>query len=411
MGLRAGRRGWGWEVSAGPHWVTLVSPEQGRKLLAVLVTAVTHEDGTHHFIIVTKLDDVQITYYSSDTRELRATQEWAEQALGAEYLQEKTQKFWTYDKDSKGGSELSLSPAGIHTAQAHVGCSLSDQAPVDPRFQYAFDGRDFISFDNQTGTWVAAVQPAFLQKQRWETVKTWTQYVQRYLQYECLETLRRLVQRLAPHEITGVRHRGASVTLSCRARGFYPRPIHVSWVRDGEDILAETDSSGILPNTDGTYYMQSSLEISPQQDGHRYACRVKHSSLGEPTLIWEQIGGSGLQSGQSSGQPRGSGRGASLASEVGRAVGSLLPDDLAQVDGRQTQASWPKWGGCHPGVRGHGPTQLHHVPAQGLNSGGASYHCIRRDLAATCRLPDWSRLSLGHFLASPRGVPRSMGVL
>ncbi|XP_029769877.1 class I histocompatibility antigen, F10 alpha chain-like, partial [Terrapene carolina triunguis] len=275
-----------------------------RHSLAVLVTAVTHEDGTHHFIIVTKLDDVQITYYSSDTRELRATQEWAEQALGAEYLQEKTQKFWTYDKDSKGGirrwMQLYNQTGGIHTAQAHVGCSLSDQAPVDPRFQYAFDGRDFISFDNQTGTWVAAVQPAFLQKQRWETVKTWTQYVQRYLQYECLETLRRLVQRAmgthtlsppppVPPEVSVSRRDApdSSVTLSCRARGFYPRPIHVSWVRDGEDILAETDSSGILPNTDGTYYMQSSLEISPQQDGHRYACRVKHSSLGEPTLIWE----------------------------------------------------------------------------------------------------------------------------
>ncbi|XP_074927563.1 antigen peptide transporter 2-like [Chelonoidis abingdonii] len=79
----------------------------------------------------------------------------------------------------------------------------------------------------------------------------------------------------------------SSIILSCRARGFYPRPIHVSWVQDGEDILAETDSSGILPNADGTYYTQSSLEISlQQQDGHRYACRVEHSSLGEPTLVW-----------------------------------------------------------------------------------------------------------------------------
>uniref|UniRef100_A0A8C4YSD8 Ig-like domain-containing protein n=1 Tax=Gopherus evgoodei TaxID=1825980 RepID=A0A8C4YSD8_9SAUR len=82
-----------------------------------------------------------------------------------------------------------------------------------------------------------------------------------------------------------------SVTLSCCARGFYPRPIHVSWVRDGEDILAEKDSSGILSNADSTYYMQSSLEISPQQeDRHRYACRVEHSSLGEPTLVWGKGG-------------------------------------------------------------------------------------------------------------------------
>uniref|UniRef100_A0A8C0GLC0 Ig-like domain-containing protein n=1 Tax=Chelonoidis abingdonii TaxID=106734 RepID=A0A8C0GLC0_CHEAB len=83
----------------------------------------------------------------------------------------------------------------------------------------------------------------------------------------------------------------SSVTLSCRARGFHPRPIHVSWVRDREDILAETDSSGILPNADSTYYRQSSLEISPQQqDGHRYACRVEHSSLGEPTVVWGKWG-------------------------------------------------------------------------------------------------------------------------
>ncbi|CAM5158118.1 unnamed protein product, partial [Eretmochelys imbricata] len=49
------------------------------------------------------------------------------------------------------------------------------------RFQYAYDGRDFISFDDQTGTWVAAEQPAFPQKQSWETGKTWTQYVWWYL--------------------------------------------------------------------------------------------------------------------------------------------------------------------------------------------------------------------------------------
>uniref|UniRef100_A0A8C0IW41 Ig-like domain-containing protein n=1 Tax=Chelonoidis abingdonii TaxID=106734 RepID=A0A8C0IW41_CHEAB len=256
------------------------------------VTAVINEDGTYHFTMIARLDDIQILYYSSDTREVRPTQTWAEQAVGAEYLQEKTQEFW---------SELSPSSTGVHTEQVHVGCALSGQTPVDPRFQYAYDGGDFMRFDAQTGTWVADVQPAVSVKRRWETLaKTWTQYVQWLLQSECLETLRRLVQqgravleRQVPPEVS-VSCRDApdsSIILSCRARGFYPRPIHVSWVQDGEDILAETDSSGILPNADGTYYTQSSLEISlQQQDGHRYACRVEHSSLGEPTLVWEMGG-------------------------------------------------------------------------------------------------------------------------
>ncbi|XP_029770245.1 class I histocompatibility antigen, F10 alpha chain-like, partial [Terrapene carolina triunguis] len=276
-----------------------------RHSLAVLVTAVTHEDGTQHFIMIARLDDVQIAYYNSDTRELRPTEEWAAQAMGAEYIKEKTQEFWGFEEGARGETRWLMQQynqtGGIHTEQVHVGCALSDQAPMDPRFQYAYDGGDFISFDNQTGTWVAAVQLAVPVKQLWETGdKFWTQFVQRYLQHECLETLQSLVQRaravLERHvpPTVSVSRRDApdsSITLSCHARGFYPRPIHVSWVRDGEDILAETDSSGILPNDIHSYYTQSSLEISPQQeDGHRYACRVEHSSLEEPVLVWGKGG-------------------------------------------------------------------------------------------------------------------------
>uniref|UniRef100_A0A674J1L2 Ig-like domain-containing protein n=1 Tax=Terrapene triunguis TaxID=2587831 RepID=A0A674J1L2_9SAUR len=206
----------------------------------------------------------------------------------------------THFPDFNARSQLSPSSTGIHTEQVHVGCALSDQAPMDPRFQYAYDGGDFISFDNQTGTWVAAVQLAVPVKQLWETGdKFWTQFVQRYLQHECLETLQSLGwvspapepdEHPPTHTHTYINRANApdsSITLSCHARGFYPRPIHVSWVRDGEDILAETDSSGILPNDIHSYYTQSSLEISPQQeDGHRYACRVEHSSLEEPVLVW-----------------------------------------------------------------------------------------------------------------------------
>ncbi|XP_065258454.1 class I histocompatibility antigen, F10 alpha chain-like isoform X1 [Emys orbicularis] len=171
----------------------------GRHSLAVLVTIVIEEDWAHHYFMIAQLDDIKILYYSSDTREVRTTKEWAAQALGAEFFQNKTQEFWTYDEDSKGGMRRLMQQhnqtGGVHTEQIHVGCALSNQAPVDPRFQYAYDGGDFISFDNQTGTWVAAVQPAFLQKQLWETGKTWTQYVQWCLQHECMGTLRILLQQ------------------------------------------------------------------------------------------------------------------------------------------------------------------------------------------------------------------------
>ncbi|KAM7146135.1 H-2 class I histocompatibility antigen, alpha chain-like [Macrochelys suwanniensis] len=84
----------------------------------------------------------------------------------------------------------------------------------------------------------------------------------------------------------------SSITLSCHASGSSPHPILISGMRDGKDILAEKESSAILPNGDGTYYAQSSLEISLHaEDRHCYACRVEHSSLPEPALIWDKAPG------------------------------------------------------------------------------------------------------------------------
>ncbi|XP_074873747.1 class I histocompatibility antigen, F10 alpha chain-like [Carettochelys insculpta] len=273
---------------------------EGLHRLSVLVTAFIDEQGTYQFTMMALLDDVKIAHYSSDTREVRPSLAWVVQAVGAEYIRNKTMQFWGHDVrsevDIRWWMQLHNQTRGIHTDQVHVGCALRSQVPVDPRYQYAYDGRDFISFDNQTGTWVAAAQPAVLQKQSWEVEgKVFTQLVQQYLEHECLWTLQRLVQQgrdvleqqVSPSVSVSRRDTpDGSVSLSCQARGFYPRPIHLSWVRDGGDVLAETGSSGILPNADGTYYTQSSLETSPQEDGPRYACRVEHTSLLEPALIW-----------------------------------------------------------------------------------------------------------------------------
>ncbi|XP_075770750.1 class I histocompatibility antigen, F10 alpha chain-like [Pelodiscus sinensis] len=271
----------------------------GHHQLAVMVTVLTDEDGTHHYTMTAQADNVRFMHYSSDTREVSPSQEWAVQALGTEFFQKKTREFWTYDEDSKGGIRDLMKQhnqtAGVHTEQVYVGCALSDQTPVDPQFQYGYDGQDYISFDLERATWVASVSVAFVQKQRWEMDSAWMQFVQQCLRVECLETLRSLVQqgrgfleRQVPPEVS-VSRRDAPhgpVTLSCRASGFHPRPIHLSWVRDGGDVLAETSSSGILPLADGTYHTQSSLEIDPRPDGPRYACRVEHSSLPAPVLVW-----------------------------------------------------------------------------------------------------------------------------
>ncbi|KAM7145651.1 class I histocompatibility antigen, F10 alpha chain-like isoform 3-T9 [Macrochelys suwanniensis] len=265
----------------------------------ILFTGVQGSKGIPNFFVLGQVDGLGVAYYDSTTPELSPTRDWMRRAMEPGYFRGKMQELLGYKEGFQrimGRLLERYNQTGrVHTLQLRVGCSLRGNSPQAGVLQYAYDSQDFIGFDGQRGLWVAAVQPAVLSKRRWEADRPWCQFLQRYLQQECVETLRSLVQhgretlgRQLPPEVS-VSRRDApdgAVTLSCHARGFYPRPIHVSWVRDEGDILAETDSSGILPNADSTYYRQLSLEISLRQDGHRYACRVEHTSLPEPTLVW-----------------------------------------------------------------------------------------------------------------------------
>ncbi|XP_014731723.1 PREDICTED: T-cell surface glycoprotein CD1b-3-like [Sturnus vulgaris] len=78
--------------------------------------------------------------------------------------------------------------------------------------------------------------------------------------------------------------------LVCHVTGFYPHPISVAWLRDGQEVPPgpALNTSTILPNADLTYQLRSVLAVAPR-DGHSYVCRVRHRSLGTRSLLipWE----------------------------------------------------------------------------------------------------------------------------
>ncbi|XP_066051415.1 T-cell surface glycoprotein CD1b-3-like isoform X3 [Chamaea fasciata] len=82
----------------------------------------------------------------------------------------------------------------------------------------------------------------------------------------------------------------AQLLLVCHVTGFYPRPISVAWLRDGQEVPLgpALNTSPILPNADLTYQLHSVLAVTPR-DGHSYVCRVRHQSLGSRSLLisWE----------------------------------------------------------------------------------------------------------------------------
>ncbi|CAM4544803.1 unnamed protein product [Caretta caretta] len=184
----------------------------------------------------------------------------------------------------------------FHIIQTIYGCDLREDNTTWGFYQDSYDGRDFLTFDKETVTWVAADIGAQISKRRWDAEVLDNQRWKRYLEEKCIpwlrsfleygkETLQRKVRPTA--RVSDRSSHDGLITLSCKVSGFYPRDITVTWLRNGESRQQETYSEGILPSGDGTYQTWVTMEIDPKIKGH-YSCHVEHESLSEPLSVsWE----------------------------------------------------------------------------------------------------------------------------
>ncbi|KAM6121088.1 antigen-presenting glycoprotein CD1d-like [Pterocles gutturalis] len=182
-------------------------------------------------------------------------------------------------------------------AQFMGGCEVYPNRTSRGFAYVGYNGEDFLSFEIDNATWVLSRDTSL------------SRYVQAALQNDTLlsEMVQVLFNDTCVDVLEMLLHYGkaalerqekpvatvfartpspAQLLLICRVTGFYPRPISVAWLRDGQEVPhgPALNTSPILPNADLTYQLRSILAVAPQ-DGHSYACRVRHRSLRNRSLL------------------------------------------------------------------------------------------------------------------------------
>nr|AGK36233.1 MHC class I antigen B [Ateles fusciceps] len=258
--------------------------------------------GEPRFISVGYVDDTQFVRFDSDAAIPREEPRvpWMEQE-GPEYWEDETR----ISKATTQTDRVSLrnlrgyynqSEAGSHTLQTMYGCDVGPEGRFLRGYrQYAYDGKDYIALNEDLRSRTAADMAAQNTKRKWEAANNAEQR-RAYLEGECVEWLRRylengkeMLQRADPPK-THVTHHPVSdheATLRCRALGFYPAEITLTWQRDGEDQTQDTELVETRPAGDGTFQKWAAVVV-PSGEEQRYTCHVQHEGLPEPlTLRWE----------------------------------------------------------------------------------------------------------------------------
>ncbi|NXE83629.1 CD1A protein, partial [Cochlearius cochlearius] len=185
--------------------------------------------------------------------------------------------------------------------QIHIGCVLHPNGTSWGFINVGESGRDLIAFEVERQRWEPQ-QPSLLAELVSKSLtrnKAVTGMVEHILSISCQSYILALcrygradLERQEPPVATVFARtpRPDQLLLVCRVTGFYPRPISVAWLRDGQEVPPgpALNTSTILPNADLTYQLRSVLAVAPH-DGHSYVCRVRHSSLGTRSLLipWE----------------------------------------------------------------------------------------------------------------------------
>ncbi|XP_006794521.1 class I histocompatibility antigen, F10 alpha chain-like [Neolamprologus brichardi] len=246
------------------------------------------------FVVVGMVDDVQINYYDSNMEKAVPKQDWFARNTDQQYWERETDILegtqQTFKANIETAKQCFNQTGGVHINQMMYGCEWDDEtAEVNSYHQYGYDGKDFISFDLRTETWIAPVMQAVITKLKWDRDRSLLGDLRNYHTQICPEWLKKYVNygrsSLTRTELPSVSllQKSSSSPVSCYATGFYPDRAEMIWKKDGVEIHEGVNMGEILSNHDGTFQMSVDLDVSSvkPEDWHRYRCVFQLSGVNE----------------------------------------------------------------------------------------------------------------------------------
>ncbi|XP_011384363.1 HLA class I histocompatibility antigen, B-38 alpha chain-like isoform X2 [Pteropus vampyrus] len=261
--------------------------------------------GKPRFVAVGYVDDTQFVRFDSDAASPRAEPRapWMDlvEQQDPQYWDRSTRNFRDTAKTFRVNLQTALryynqSEAGSHTIQRMFGCDVGPDGRLLRGYsQFAYDGADYIALNEDLRSWTATDLAAQNTRRKWEEAGEAERY-RAYLEGTCVEWLRKHLEngketllRADPPK-THMTHHPISdreVTLRCRALGFYPEEITLTWQRDGEDQTQDMELVETRPEGNRTFQKWAALVV-PSGEEQRYTCHVQHEGLPQPlTLRWE----------------------------------------------------------------------------------------------------------------------------
>ncbi|XP_029441888.1 major histocompatibility complex class I-related gene protein-like isoform X2 [Rhinatrema bivittatum] len=151
--------------------------------------------------------------------------------------------------------------SGVHTYQVMQGCNVTEHNTTVGFYRSAFDMENFLHINTTSMNWTAEMPQAEAEVEARNANWTITQQELKNLDMFCdyakylASFANQTLQRKEKPRVRVTERRLSNVTMSvyCRAYGFHPGLIRMTWLKDGAETQARLAPEDVLPSPDGTY--------------------------------------------------------------------------------------------------------------------------------------------------------------